>query len=122
MRIIEALSDLVYYYQEISAAEYGEIELSEPKRLEIDEYWRRGNLAVRKATNVGSFLISAEAEEALKQYWRPPAEKHDPNDWIRELDHKFRAADICLKELVECAKRDLGVETTRLGRRRTPRA
>jgi len=84
-RIIDALSDLVYYFQETYETVIEGIDKSEERKQEIHEHWKRGNLAVRKATNIGAFLISPEAENALKQYWQSPDEMHDPNDWVWQL-------------------------------------
>lgn len=121
-RIIDTLSDLVYYFQETYKADVEYIELSEERRQEIHEHWKRGNLAVRKATNIGAFLISSEAESALKQYWQQPQEKHDPGDWIWQIEHDYESAETCLKQLVVCAKRDLGLETAPRGKRNSRKA
>jgi len=121
-RIIDALSDLVYYYQKTYEAEIEGINLSEPRRQEIHEYWKRGNIEVRKATNIGAFLISSEAENALKQYWKQPEEKHDPGDWTWQLDHDYTVAETCLKQLVNCARRDLGLENVRRGKHNSHKA
>ncbi len=75
-RIIDALSDLVYYYhsdlvdyyQQSYNFEIEAREFSEEMKREINERWEKGIFEVRKATNVGAFLISPEAENALKQY------------------------------------------------------
>ncbi len=112
-RIIDALSDLFYYYQQTYGADIEGEELSKERKREIHEHWKRGNLAVRKATNVGAFLISSEAEDALEQYWQQPKEKHDPGDWIWQLDQNYTRAQTCLKQLVNCAKHDLGLEIAR---------
>jgi hypothetical protein len=121
-RIIDALSDLVYYFQETYEADTIGTKLSEERRQEVREHWRRGNLTIRKATNIGAFLISPEAENALKQYWRQPDEKHDPGDWIWQLEHDYASAETCLKQLVICAKRDLGLETARRDRHNSRQA
>lgn len=108
-QIIGALSDLVYYYQQIYDAEIQARELSKERRNEIDEYWKRGHLQIRKATNVGAFLISPEAEEVLKEYWKEPPTEIDPDDWFGQLEHEYNTAETCLKKLIICAKKDLKV-------------
>jgi hypothetical protein len=116
IRIIDALSDLVYYFEQTYNAEIEAREFSEERKAEIDEHWRRGNLEVKKATNIGAFMISLEAENALRQYWEEPKEKHDPGDWFWQLEHDYIRAETCLKQLVACAKTDLRVESARRGK------
>lgn len=107
--IVGALSDLVYYYQQIYNAELEARDLSEDKKQEINDHWKRGNIEIRKATNVGAFMISREAEEVLKKYWQEPKTKIDPNDWFTRLEYDYTSAETCLMQLVTCAKKDLGV-------------
>jgi hypothetical protein len=107
---------LVYYYEQTYNAEIEASELSDERKTEIGEHWRRGNLEVKKATNIGAFMISLEAENALKQYWEESKEEHDPGDWVWHLEHDYVSAEKCLKQLVACAKSDLLVESARRGK------
>lgn len=68
-RIIEALADLVYYHETHLLAAEEHVELSEVRKEEVGDYWRRGTAEVRRATAVGAFLISPEAEAALRRMW-----------------------------------------------------
>ena len=108
-RIIGSLSDLVYYYQQIYNAEFESTEFSEERKQELDDHWKKGYLEVRKATNVGAFMISPEAEEILKQFWEEPTENPHPDDWFSHLEINYATAELCLKRLVICAKKDLYV-------------
>jgi hypothetical protein len=54
-------------------------------------------------------MISQEAEEALKEYWKRPAEDTFPEDWFAGLETDYMSAEKCLKKLVACAKKDLRV-------------
>lgn len=108
-RIIEAISDLVYYYQQSYNAEIYAIQHSDEKRLEINAHWNKGNLEIRKASNVGAFIISQEAEEILKEYWNRTKEGLDSSDWFGRLEFDYTSAEACLKKFVICAKKDLRV-------------
>jgi hypothetical protein len=108
--IIDALSDMVYYNKVTYKAEIEGAQINKTRKMEIQDQWKQGNLAVRKATNIGAFLISPEAENALKQYWNQSEEQHDPGDWMWELEHDYSSAKKCLEEIVQCAKNDLGLK------------
>ena len=56
--IIESLSSLVYYYETLYDAEFQGRRLSEDRISEIDAYWKKAHSDIKKATSVGSFLIS----------------------------------------------------------------
>ena len=108
--IIDALSDLVYYYQQNFDSFVTQKELSEEKQREIKERWRKGNFEIKKATNIGAFLISPEAENALKKYWEEPTDDDYLSDWFERLARDYTKAENCLKELVLFAKQDLRVD------------
>jgi hypothetical protein len=113
VRIIDAFSDLVYYYQQIYDAELEARELTETRKAEIEDLWRKGIHLIKKASNMGAFLISTEAENALRCYWDEPKEKIDPNDWFGHLTYEYDNAEKTLNQLVICAKKDLQVEKIR---------
>jgi hypothetical protein len=107
--IINALSDLVSSYEAYYDEGLGVTKLSDERRQEINELSKKGHATLKRATNIGAFVISKNAELALKKYWREPEEKHDPNDWFWVIEHDYEKAEIALKELVECARKDLRV-------------
>ena len=80
--IIEALADLVYYYEEQYDAEVEHQEMSDTHKARIAEHWKRGYFAVKKATAVGEFLISSEAEVALRKMRREKGKGVHPNDFL----------------------------------------
>ena len=108
-RIVEALSDLVYSCQQKYDAGFEARELSEDRKHEIDRHWKRGNLEVKKAANVGAFMISPEAEGALIEYQEGSRGSIDPGDWFGNLQFDYTSAEQCLRKLVACAKKDLTV-------------
>lgn len=108
-KIIEALSDLVYYYEQIYDSELIGHAITDEKKREIDEHWKRGFLEMKKSTNVGAFLISPQAETSLQRFWTDSDQSIDPNNWFAQLDYNYSKAQTCLKELVILAKKDLRV-------------
>lgn len=105
--IIEALADLVYYYEEHYDAEVEHQEMSDAHKAQVTEHWKRGYAAVKKATSVGTFLISSEAEAALRTMWREKGKGVHPNDFFGLVESDYVAARDCLKAVVEAAKIDL---------------
>lgn len=102
-RIIEALSSLAYYYEEVVKAEEEKKEL----RDEVGKYWASSYSEIKKATAIGSFLISEDAESALQKFWTSKVGDHHPNNWYSRYESDYNAARDCLKSFVEAAKRDV---------------
>ena len=109
-RIIEALSDLVDYYRRMLDQEINpQRNISQEAKREMLERSRQGHHEVTKAADIGAFLISPEAEAALQLFRKGPGKKPDPQDWYSIFDNEYSGAERCLKEIVECAKKDLRV-------------
>jgi len=107
--IIQALSDLVHYYRTLSEAEIGERSLSKQSEKEINEYSRKGINTIRRATDMGAFIISPEALRILQDYWKEGENKPDPQDWYAIFDNNFEKARNTLDVLTACARKDLRV-------------
>jgi len=62
---------------------------------------------ILKAMNIGAFLLSAEALSRLKQYQEDTkAALHEPS-YFQYLEGELLAAENCIKDIIEIAKRDL---------------
>ena len=109
-QVINALSDLVYYFEQTYYSELEARELSEASKAEINRHWQRGFIQLKKASNIGAFMISNEAEEALKQFREDATEGHDQGDWFWHLENNHSKAKKCLKQMISCAKVDLQVQ------------
>jgi hypothetical protein len=109
IRIIEALSSLVHYYNEHYDAELEHKGIPESRQKDISEDWNRGYIELKRATAIGSFLISIEAEAALAKMWKERGKGVHPDDWFRLLESDYVKAEECLKSIVIAAKADLGV-------------
>ena len=106
-RIIEALSQMVYHDEELLSAAVGLRDIPESTRAEIDKHWDRSYSELRTATAVGTFVISADAEVALKKLWQERSKGAGVNDWYGLVESDCVAARACLKRVVSSAKADL---------------
>lgn len=106
-RIIEALAGMVYYHEaHLTAYEEGR-SVPDALKAETDQHWQRGYAELKKASAVGAFLISADADAALQKMWKDKNKPIDSQDWLGQLEQDYVAASACLKSVVEHAKRDL---------------
>jgi hypothetical protein len=106
-RLIEALSSLVYYYEEHAEAASGDESLSDAYKKELQAHWTKGYAEVKRATATGGFLISNDAAAALERMWRERYKGVHPDDWVGVVEAHHKAARECLQALVAAAKRDL---------------
>lgn len=106
-RITQALADLVYYYDEHYTAQIEGSSLSPEYRKKVGEHWRQGQADVKKATAIGAFLISEEADAALKKMANERPSNVDPEDYFEALEFDYKAAQNCLKAVVAAAKKDI---------------
>ena len=63
----------------------------------------------KKASTIGAFMISKEADESLRHYWELHKQKNDPNDWYTRLEYEYINAEKCLNEIVNYSKKDLSL-------------
>ena len=106
-RIIEALSALVYYYEEQYDAEINCRNLTDSHKKEIAEHWRKGYAEIKRVTAIGAFLISPEAESALQKMRNEKDNGIHLNDWFGQLDADYAATRDCLRAIVDAAKKDI---------------
>jgi hypothetical protein len=109
---IEALSDLVYYYDKHFKAEIEYRELSEEFRQQLDAYWEQSFPKVRKYADSGAFLFSEAANTALRELMKDDVEP----SYVEHLDNNLAKARKCLNRLVESSKNDLKLKPSLLER------
>lgn len=107
---IEALSDLVYYYDKHFNAEIEYRELPEDFKKKLDAYWEHSFPRVRKYADSGAFLFSEEANAALRELMM----NDDEQTYVEHLDNSLAKARKCLNRLVECSKVDLKLKPSLL--------
>lgn len=104
--IIEALSDLTYYFDR----KYELAESSEQSRADLEKLWDDNYHKVRKAADSGAFLFSEEVNLALKEF--RDLRNIDHQDYFDYLDSYSCVAKKCLKSIVSSANKDLRVKDT----------
>ena len=82
--IIDALSDMVEYYRRSITAEEEGYAISDSVRETLQERWLNSIHKVNKATSMGAFLISSEAEDTLRQF-RKDFDNVNYRNWYRGL-------------------------------------
>lgn len=109
---IEALSDLVYYYDKHFNAEIEYRELPQEFKEKLDTFWEQSFPKIRKYADSGAFLFSEEANAALRELMT----NDDEQSYVEHLDNNLAKAHKCLNRLVECSKVDLKLKPTLLER------
>lgn len=107
--IVDALSDMVYYYDQIYYAEIEGRQINPKRQDEINEVFSKAIFRIKKASTIGAFMISKEADESLRQYWVMHKQENDPNDWYTRLELDYITAEKCLNEIVKYSKIDLNL-------------
>ncbi len=105
-RVIEALHNSKVWTEEHLKANFDNGEIPEAKRKELGNRARAAYDELRKAMDVGAFLLCDEALSRLKQYEKETREL-ERNPPYQYLKADFAATENCLNELIEIAKRDL---------------
>lgn len=100
---IEALSDLVYYYEKHYNSEVYNRKLSDEFKKELNVYWEQAFPKIRKYADSGAFLFSDEVNDALREF----INDDDEPTYIDHLDNNLAKARKCLNRLVESSKKDL---------------
>ena len=109
---IEALSDIVYYFDRHYNAEIEYRELPEEFKKKIRDFWDASHPRVRRLADSGAFLFSDRANAALKDFMRDD----DEQTYIDMLDNNLSKSKKCLAELVACSKEDLRLKEGWLAR------
>jgi hypothetical protein len=71
---------------------------------------RTAHAELLKAVDLGAFLLPDEALSRLRRYRKEESEAADIPDWFGHLEADWKAANDCLKDLIQLAKRDLRAE------------
>lgn len=107
VEIIDAFYDLIQYC-EIQKNDYGQgTGFDEAKEREFRDRYNHAHWKIKRATDVGAFVVSLEAEIALKELRDRPrlAWEENPRWDIYEQDYKYYRET--LDKIVRIAKRDL---------------
>jgi len=101
--VIEALSNLVYYYETHYHAEITRQEMTDRLRDQLNEIWLGAFHKVRVAADTGAFLYSEQVNNALRAF----VEEGEFQTFFELLDDRLSKAKTCLDVVVSCSKSDL---------------
>ncbi len=107
--IISALSNSVHYYRTLINEELGIEKYTAGKRDKFNKIEGEGFNTIRKATDMGGFIISNEASSVLSEYWKKNEDGIDPQDWYKRFEANFEKTQACLTKITICAKNDLKI-------------
>jgi hypothetical protein len=110
---IEALSDIVYYFEKHYDAEVEDRDLTPEFKEKMNSFWNSSHPKVRRAADSGAFLFSDRANEALRNFMR----NDDEPSYFEMLDNNLAKSKACLAELVACSKEDLRLKEGWLSKR-----
>lgn len=110
--LIDALSDLVHYYDAHYNAELERRDLSEAYRAKLAAHWDDAFPRVRRAADSGAFIFSEPVNAALAELIRRDHE----DDWFTHLDNNLDKSRRCLATIVERSKADLAIKPSLLDR------
>ena len=106
-RVIEALHhSKAFTDAHFDAAQQGRT-VSEEKDQDLRRRLEAAHLEIDKATDVGGFLLSDEAQERLKRYGKEAKEAANTPHWVDFLIDDCAAVTSCLSDLIRIAKKDL---------------
>ncbi|ENK2095398.1 hypothetical protein AB3A53_004313 [Vibrio vulnificus] len=106
--LIEALSDLVYYYERLYNAELLKQELNPEFEKKLEHYHDLAFPKVRKAADLGAFVFSEDVNSVLSKYMESSWDKHPTYGDF--LDMRLYQTKLCLKAVVNASKSDLKVK------------
>ncbi|MBI1955267.1 MAG: hypothetical protein HYS38_02635 [Acidobacteria bacterium] len=107
VEIIEALYDILQYC-EIKQEDYGGgAGYSEEKMKELEERYSRAYWKLKKATDIGAFVVSPEAEIILKELSNRPQLEWDKSAPWDIFAQDYRYYRDTLAKIVDVARRDL---------------
>ena len=84
--------------------------LSTEEDKAIREKSKRANAEIHRAMDVGAFYLCEDAIERLRRFRKESAQAGKDGSWIEYLLDDLKAANSCVKDMMEIARRDLRVK------------
>lgn len=105
--IIEALYDSVHYFS-VYKEDYGQgTGYSKQVEIELHQKYEKSYWTLKKATDMGSFYISKEAEDILEELNKKDRLDFDSNPKWDVYEHEFLLHKNTLERLIKVAKKEL---------------
>jgi hypothetical protein len=108
-KIIEAVHDASAFARQHLEADIEGREISDDRKIELQGRARAGADGVSRAVNTGALLLPNQAIDRLRQYLRDSNACLATTDWSEYLEIEASAADKCLRNIIDIARRDLQV-------------
>lgn len=90
--------------------EVGDFRWTEKHKSDLEEHRRSGYREVKKAANIGSFLISETASQALQDFLQEPKGIHE-DDTLALFDDQIKRGKHCLEIIKIEARKDLDIRS-----------
>ncbi|MDP8212111.1 MAG: hypothetical protein P9X22_02315 [Candidatus Zapsychrus exili] len=109
-KIIDAIHHLKNYCEQKLNAEYEHSELSPERENELWQQYKTALRELARAIDVGSFIITNEAVEALETYQNRPELSWNENSLWSVIEHDLKYTKKCLHDFKIIAKNDLRIK------------
>ena len=108
--VLEALSDLNYYYEKHYKVMIQNRTMSDEYQADLRKFWESGFHKVRKLADSGVFLFSDEVNSVLNEFIALKNREYE--DYFLDIDDYYEVTQKCLKIIVASSKHDLKVKDT----------
>lgn len=109
LRLLETLHYLKNYADEHYQDQFNPGQMTDEKRGELEQEWKRSSREFTKLRDLASFHLSDEALAILDKYEKKKADTQKSEDLFRSIEGDLEATAECLEKLKNAAKRDLKV-------------
>jgi len=108
--VIEALSELLQYFDTYLNATVAKEKLTEDQKNELLDIRKNGFQRVRRAADAGAFMFSTEVEDALNELVSESNISY--LTFYDQIYEGWASTRKCLDVLVKCSKNDLQLKST----------
>ena len=105
--VIDAFHGSKKFYSEYMRAEQLDLNMDEARREELKNQAKGARDAILKASDIGSFLLSANALSILAKYEAESENIPRQESWHEHLDYSWSIAHRYMKEFITEAQADL---------------
>jgi hypothetical protein len=114
-RIVVALHRIKIFDARSAEAEYQKREMPEDERTkQLLELAAEAHDEILKAIDIAALYLPDEVQLRLRRYRTEEQNAKNSSDWFKYLEADWAAADACLNDLIEIAKRDLRMKSAAL--------
>jgi len=106
-QIVEQLSYLVYYYEELLYEDLGETTISEQKKLELYKKYSKIKEDLTKAAAMGSYIVSSTTSDALAKLLQGFRNTENEPDIGRLGSERYNLVRECIEIVRKDAKQSL---------------